>query len=388
MIFIPTKPFDELPHLPPKGEIETKRVLKACNEANKELARLNAEVKQLPNPALLLPSISLLEAKASSEIENIVTTNDQLFRGAYIENEPTDAPTKEAIRYQRAIWDGFRKLAERPICTNTAIEICSTIKDSDIGIRRVPGTTISNKNSNTVIYTPPVGEELIRTMLANWENYLHEPSDIDPLIRMAVQHYQFEAIHPFSDGNGRTGRVLNILFLVEQKVLELPILYLSREVLEYRATYYALLADVTLDQAWEDWIAFILELIALSAVRTTRKLAELHCLTLAAKSHILQALPRVPSGALLDVIFSRPYCRITDLVNVGVAKRETASEYLRALVRIGVLEAVTVGREKIFINQRLRLLLADRTAEVMDYSANALAPPKPMFPTPPTSQTS
>ena len=382
MTFDPTKPYDALPDLPPRADIDTKRVLKACNEANKALARLNAEVKQLPNPALLLPSISLLEAKASSEIENIVTTNDQLFRGAFIENEPADASTREALRYQHAIWDGFRKIGERPISTNTAINICRTIKDADIDIRRIPGTTITNKSTHKVIYTPPAGEDLIRKKLANWETYLHEPSDIDPLIRMAVQHYQFEAIHPFPDGNGRTGRVLNILFLVEQKVLDLPILYLSREILDHRNHYYETLEGVTRDSAWEDWIKYLLNLTGLSAARTQLKLEELRLLMAKAHIHIQQGMPRAASAELLAVIFSRPYCRIADLVKAGVAKRETASEYQRALVKIGVLDDITAGREKIFINQRLRLLLADRSSEVMGYSLNALAPPTPMFAAP------
>lgn len=202
---------------------------------------------------------------------------------------------------------------------------------------------------------------------------------------MSTREFFFDAIHPFPDGNGRTGRVLNILFLVEQKVLGLPILYLSREILDHRNGYYETLAGVTQNNDWEDWIEFVLHMIDLSAVRTTAQLWELRLLVAKAEYHIRQSLPRAATTEVIGVLFSRPYCRIADLVKAGVAKRETASEYLRALVKIGVLEAVTVGREKIFINQRLRLLLADRSGEVMDYSLNVLAPSMPMFATSTTS---
>lgn len=193
----------------------------------------------------LLP---LLEAKDSSEIENIITTSDKLFQHAQ-EDSQADPATKKALRYRTALYEGFTQLKQRPLCTNTAIEVCSTLKGTQMDVRKVPGTVIANALANNrrgeIIYKLPVGEKQIRDLLSNWEQFLHADDGIDPLIKMTISHYQFEAIHPFHDGNGRTGRILNILYLIEQELLTLPILYLSRYIVQHKADYYALLNDVT-----------------------------------------------------------------------------------------------------------------------------------------------
>jgi len=245
----PEQPHNQLPQLPPAQELETRPVLKACIEARAALAELKQAAELIPNQAMLINTIPLLEAKDSSEIENIVTTTDRLFQYAQ-GHDNADPATKEALRYRTALHQGFRSIKARPLCTATAVDVCRTLKGVAMDIRRTPGTQLANDRTGEVVYTPPEGEARLRDMLANWERFLHNQVDLDPLIRMAVGHYQFEAIHPFTDGNGRTGRVLNILYLIQEELLSLPILYLSRHVIAHKADYYRLLLSVTRDGAW------------------------------------------------------------------------------------------------------------------------------------------
>ncbi|MDP2096490.1 MAG: Fic/DOC family N-terminal domain-containing protein, partial [Hydrogenophaga sp.] len=240
----PEQPHNQLSALPPAHELESRAVLKACIEARAALAELKQAAELIPNQAMLINTIPLLEAKDSSEIENIVTTTDQLFQYAQ-GHDNADPATKEALRYRTALHQGFQSLKSRPLCTATAVEVCRTLKGVDMDIRRTPGTQLANDRTGEVVYTPPEGEARLRDMLANWERFLHNQTELDPLIRMAVGHYQFEAIHPFTDGNGRTGRVLNILYLIQEELLNLPILYLSRHVIAHKADYYRLLLSVT-----------------------------------------------------------------------------------------------------------------------------------------------
>ena len=272
MSWDPTIPFNALPMLPPNvEEIETRKVLKACITARAALAELNTAGELIPDQGLLINLLPLLEAKDSSRIENIVTTSDQLFQYAD-QAENADPATKEALRYRTALHDGFTYLSSYPLCTNTAIAICTTLRGVQTDIRKTPGTVLRDQNSD-VVYTPPVGEAAIRDLLANWERFIHADDDLDPLIKMAISHYQFECIHPFPDGNGRTGRILNILYLIQSELLSLPILYLSRFILERRDRYYTLLRDVTAEGRWEAWILFMLEAIENTARWTKKKIA-------------------------------------------------------------------------------------------------------------------
>ena len=257
-MFNPSKPYNDLPLLPPAVDIESKTILKVCVRARAALASMNASANLLPNSTLLINTIPLLEAQASSEIENIVTTNDELFRQAQLDEATMSSATKEALRYRTALRDGFDNLRARPLSTRTAVEICRTIKGAGLDVRKTPGVTLRNAATGETVYTPPDGEAQLRDFLANWEQFIHANDGIDPLIKLAVQHYQFEAIHPFIDGNGRTGRILNVLYLVEKKLLALPLLYLSRYILNNRNDYYYLLNSVTAHGAWEDWIKWIL----------------------------------------------------------------------------------------------------------------------------------
>ncbi len=189
-----------------------------------------------------------------------------------------DPATKEALRYRDALYRGYERLSELPVSSRLALEICRTIKNEDIDIRRIPGTALRSSANGKIVYTPPAGEDVIRAKLSNWERFIHEATHIDPLVRMAIQHYQFEAIHPFSDGNGRTGRILNILFLIEQQLLDLPILYLSREILEERAIYYGMLRNVTAENSWEEWIIWLLNRVTISAMRSEEKVHKIRLL--------------------------------------------------------------------------------------------------------------
>lgn len=350
MHFDPRRPFDNLPPLPPAQEVETRAVLKACIEARAAVAELRQAGALIPNQGVLINSIPLLEAQASSEIENIVTTADRMFLFDGGPAEQADAATKEALRYRTALWDGYRSLQQRPLTTSTAVDVCRAIKGIALDIRRTPGTQLINDRSGETIYTPPSGEALLRDKLANWERYLHDEGDTDPLVRMAVMHYQFEAIHPFVDGNGRTGRVLNLLYLVERGLLDIPVLYLSRYIVQHKADYYRRLLAVTTDEQWEDWILYILAAVADTARWTTRKIAAIRALIDATAERMRKEASHIYSRELAELIFERPYARIAHVVDAGLAKRQTASVYLKELCAIGLLEESKVGREKVFLN--------------------------------------
>ncbi len=360
MSWDPKKPYNDLPLLPPAVELETKKVLKHCIAARAALAELKQAAELIPNQAMLINTLPLLEAKDSSEIENIVTTTDKLFQFADGNDAQADSATREALRYRRALYEGWQTLSKRPINTNMAESICSQINGVDMTVRKVPGTTLANDRTGEVIYTPPQGEKVIRDLLSNWEKLLHDQTDLDPLIRMAVMHYQFEAIHPFTDGNGRTGRVLNILYLVQQELLNLPILYLSRYIIANKGQYYSGLLAVTREQAWEPWVKYMLEAVESTANWTTLKIISIRDLADHTAEYVRSELPKIYSRELIDTIFQQPYCRINNLVNAKIAMRQTAAEYLKKLAAIGVLEEKQAGRERIFVQPKLvRLITMD-----------------------------
>ncbi|WP_293325742.1 Fic family protein [Parvibaculum sp.] len=356
-------------------ELETQRILKTCINARVALAELKQAAELIPNQAILINTIPMLEAQASSEIENIVTTTDRLFRfsGARHESQ-ADPATREALRYRHALRKGFGDLGHKPLSTNTAIEICSIIKNVQMGIRNVPGTALQKDATGEIIYTPPVGEGTLRDLLANWERFIHsDENDLDPLVRMGVMHYQFEAVHPFTDGNGRTGRILNVLYLIEKNLLDLPIFYLSRYIIRSKAEYYRLLQDVTTNGAWENWLVYILEGIAETSKWTTGKIRAIRDLKQMAADYVKQAEPQIYSHELVELIFEQPYCRISDLVDAGLAQRQTASTYLHKLAEIGVLLEMKMGREKLFVHPALHSLLRSEDNPLGPYT-----PPEPL----------
>ncbi|HEZ6367470.1 TPA: Fic family protein [Neisseria meningitidis] len=354
----PDIPYNDLPPLPPKQDIESKTILKRCIAARASLARLKQAAELIPNQAMLINTLPVMEARASSEIENIVTTTDKLFQSLQMDTERQDPATKETLQYRTALFAGYESLTSRPLCTQTAIMVCNAIKHPyEMAIRKTGGTALKGGNSGNVVYTPPEGEETIRGKLANWERFIHESGDLDPLIIMAAAHYQFEAIHPFTDGNGRTGRILNSLLLIEKGLLDLPILYLSRYIIENRADYYRLLLGVTERQDWESWIIYILDGVADTADWTVSKIDAIRRLFEQTRQHIRTHAQGIYTHELVNLLFEQPYTRIANLEAAGIAKRQTASKYLKELSDIGVLQEIVIGRDKLFIHPRLMELL-------------------------------
>jgi Fic family protein len=358
MPFDPAVPYNDLAPLPPPPEaVETPAILRKCISARVALAELKQSSELIPNAAVLVNTLPLLEAQASSEIENIVTTTDKLLEFADLPEQKADASTKEALRYRRALFEGTRSVRGGKLTVRTAIDVCRTIKDEKLDVREKPGTTLRNIATGAVIYTPPQGQELIREKLKNWEEFLHARNELDPLVRVAVQHYQFEAIHPFTDGNGRTGRILNILCLVHHGLLDSPILYLSRYIIRNKADYYRLLLEVTTKQRWEPWILYILKGIEDTCLWTTDKVKAIRELMRHTGEFIQRRLPKLYTWELVELLFKQPYCRIANVVDAGLAKRQTASVYLKQLAEIGILREVTKGRESLFIHPKYVELL-------------------------------
>jgi Fic family protein len=360
MVFNPKVPYNTLPPLPPKLDLETKAILKKAIAARAALAELKGLGETIPNQALLVNSLILQEAKASSEIENIITTSDALFQAFTAKTKQIDSATKEVLCYREALWKGYNILKSRPVlATNLFIELVQTIKEHSGGIRKMPGTAVASSTTGKVIYTPPEGEAVIREKLKDLEDFIHAKDTLDPLIKLALVHYQFEAIHPFSDGNGRTGRIINILFLVLKGLLNLPVLYLSKSIIERKTDYYRHLRQVTEKGLWEPWILFTLTAIEDTAVFTRERILAIRALMTETMEKARRTLPaRVYSKELVETIFRQPYTKGQFLVDGGIAQRKTAAEYLKELEKIGVLKAMKVGKETLYLNAALYDLLS------------------------------
>lgn len=359
-IFNPEIPYNNIPLLPPSVNLETPLILRACIEANKELAKLKMAERLIPNQTVLINSIPLLESQASSAIENIVTTTDDLFKYADSQSAAISSEVKETLRYRTALYQGIKSITQRPLSISTVCEICSIIREVEMDIRRFPGTTLINDATKEKIYTPPEGEDRLRSLLSNWQNYLYQDDKVDPLIKLAVQHYQFEAIHPFSDGNGRTGRIINLLYLVDRGLLDTPILYLSRYIIQNKASYYSNLLRVTTHQDWSEWVLYFLAAIRETSKWTTKKIIAIQDLIVNTCIFVQNRSPLVYNRDLIELLFVQPYIRINNLVERNLAGRFTASKHLKILCDIGILEEIRVGREKLFINRKFLDLLKEK----------------------------
>ena len=368
MIFYPETPYNDLPLLPPKAEIETKATLRKAISAGRALAELKGLGETIPNQAILVNSIILQEAKASSGIENIITTHDALFRAFSAKTGQIDPATKEVLRYREALWEGFSNLKDRPfLTTNLFIQIVQTIRANKAGIRNTPGTKVANAATGEVVFTPPEGEGVIRDKLKNMEDYIHAEDAVDPLIKLALIHYQFEAIHPFTDGNGRTGRILNILYLTQKHLLDLPVLYLSKYIIKQKSDYYRLLRAVTEHQAWEPWILYFLDAVEQTALFTRDKILAIRNLLAETLAFTKQHLPsRVYSKDLIELLFHQPYTKANFLVDEGIAERKTAANYLKQLEKIGILQVQKVGKENLYLNKELFEVLSKKYVHVVD----------------------
>ena len=305
MAFDRNQPYNDLPLLPPASELETKTILKQAIAANRALANLRGLAGQIPNQGMLINSITLQEARLSSEIENIVTTNDELYRADADADGKADPHTKEVLRYRQALHHGFDALKVRPLTTNLFIEIARLIKQADISIRAIPGVAL--KNGADVVYTPPVGESVIRDKLSDLERYIHVDDGVDPLIKMAVLHYQFEAIHPFPDGNGRTGRILNLLYLVQQDLMDVPVLFLSRYIIANKSDYYLGLQKVTEEHDWENWVLFMLRAVESTSQQTFNQVKRVLAIMEAVREQVQREAFGIYSKDLIEVIFRHPY---------------------------------------------------------------------------------
>ncbi|SEE32344.1 Fic family protein [Ruania alba] len=351
------RPFNELPPPPDAGSLETRRVLKSTIGARTALAQLDQAGRSMPNPAVLINTIPLLEAQASSEIENIVTTTDELFRQVNVADTATDPATRETLRYRTALRVGSELVQQRGLTASAAEKICSVVQGHEVTIRSLPGTRIANPSTRKVIYSPPEGHDLIRDKLAEWEAFVHTDDGMDPLVRMAASHYQFEAIHPFADGNGRTGRILNVLMLVEAGLLHQPLLYLSRYLIGTKQDYYRLLLDVTTKGRWEEWITYILTGIERTSLATTRQIAAIQDLQASFATQARSASKGGADAELLAVLFEQPYTRIAVVMDRCGISRPTATRWLTELVNAGLIRDVKAGRERLFVNTQFLSLL-------------------------------
>jgi Fic family protein len=352
-----TIPYNDLPLLPPQSDIENKAVLTKTIKASRALAQLNGAIRNLPNPSLFLDTLHLQEAKASSAIENIITTNDDLYKTVVAEKQHDDLAIKEVISYKEAIWVGIKSLEKRPfITTNLCVEIVQCIKQNTAGIRTSVGTTLSNLKGE-VIYTPPTGEQVIRDKMADLEKFINQNNELDPLIKMAVSHYQFEAIHPFIDGNGRAGRILLLLHLKMDKLLDIPALFLSEYIIRHKNKYYKCLRNVTEQNNWTDYILYMLDMIEQTSIKGLQRLEVVVKLIDQTTQEIKDKLPKIYSKDLVEVIFNLPYTKRQNLIDVGLGTPKTVGNYLSALEGKGFLKSVKVGKEKLYLNTRLMDIL-------------------------------
>lgn len=353
-------PYNDLPLLPPKADIETKSILRKTISAGRALAQLNGTILNLPNPTLFLDTIYLQEAKASSEVENIITTNDELCKSLVADRKIEDWATKEVLNYKEALWLGLEQLKKKPfITTNLCVSIVQCIKQNSASIRNTPGTTLRNTKGE-VIYTPPCGEAVIRKKLTNWEKFINENVNLDPLIKMAIMHYQFEAIHPFSDGNGRTGRILLLLYLKHSGLLDTPAIYLSDYIIKNKAAYYKCLRDVTENNEWESYVLFMLDMIEVTSIKGLERHNKITAAMEKMTDKIKKTLPKIYSKDLIEILFRLPYTKRQHLIAENIGNLKTVGNYLIALEEKGFLKSIKVGKEKLYLNGTLFKILEEK----------------------------
>lgn len=337
---------------------ETINILKAENKAAKALAELKGIANLIPNQSILINAIVLQESKDSSEIENIITTKDDLYKAVSETVKKIDPATKEVMFYREALYTGFNQVKQYDfISINHIVNIQKILEQNDAGIRTTPETKLVNDRTNEVVYVPPQIKEEIDELLKNFTEYLN--NDDDTLAKLAVLHYQFESIHPFYDGNGRTGRIVNILYLILKHHLEVPILYLSSYIIRNKDEYYRLLQNVRTEEAWEDWIIFILKGIEETATETIQKVKAIKELLDSTIEKVKSEAPKIYSKELVETLFENPYCKIEFIVKAIGVERKAASRYLHLLENIGILKCIKVGKDNLFINVGLMDLLKE-----------------------------
>jgi Fic family protein len=356
MKFNRKEPYNDLPLLPPKQDFyESLNIYKILSKSRASLAELKGRSPIIPNPLMLINTLVLQEARDSSTIENIFTSNDKLYRAFALTRMEKDTNTKEVLHYREALWHSYQILKKNKVMgLDLVINIFQVIKGSNKeGIRK---NQIWIDNGLIRVYSPPEPGKVLINKIKNWIEYENSNS-IDPLIKMALLHYQFESIHPFSDGNGRTGRILNVLFLCHKNLLDLPILYLSKYILEHKTEYYRLFAEVTEHNKWEEWIIFMLKAVDETAKFTLAKVNSIYDLFKETQEIVKGKASDIYSYELVELLFQQPYCKISFLVEHKIVSRNTASRYLNRLVNLGILERKEEGREVIYLNKRLYQVL-------------------------------
>lgn len=356
--------------LPFTGDIETKAVLKKVALARTALAELNGVAETIPNEVIILNTLSLQEAKDSSAIENIITTHDELFSSDSIAQKYTSAAAKEVHNYATALKEGFKVVKERQLLTcNQIIEIQAVLEESKTGFRKLPGTALKNEQTGETVYTPPQTHDEIVGLMSNLEKFINDNSlcDWDILVKMAVIHHQFESIHPFYDGNGRTGRIINILYLIKEGLLNLPILYLSRYINQNKTDYYRLLQETRVTRNWEAWVLYMLEAIEQTSLQTSAMIRGIKTLMMQHKQKIRTELPKIYSQDLINNLFKHPYTKIDFLVTDLQVSRQTASKYLEQLKSIGIVTMYKLGKENYYINDALHEYLYN-APEILKFS--------------------
>lgn len=340
--------------------LKTNKILEQLTLSSRALAELKGYANTIPNMHILINAVTINEAKDSSAIENIVTTHDDIYK-VLTESGYKEENAKEVVDYRNAIWLGYEQIKQDGyINTNTIIKIQGTIEHNNAGIRKLPGTELKNSITRETIYTPPQNEEEIRTYLKNLEDFINNNEDgVDPLIKVCLIHYQFESIHPFYDGNGRTGRILNILYLVLNKLIDSPILYLSKYINKTKQEYYKLFKEVRDNNNFEDWILYILKGIEITSKETIELIEKIQAEMKNYKEEFRSKLPKIYSKELLESLFFEVYTKISYIEKACDVTRITATSYLNQLEEIGLLESEKVGREKIYKNTRLIKLLSN-----------------------------
>jgi Fic family protein len=346
--------------LPLSIDLETKPVLKKLAKAHKALAELKGITGTIPNQSILIDTLSLQEAKDSSAIENIITTHDELYKSDVSAKQFSTYAAKEVYSYATALRNGYEKVKKNGLLTNTSIlEIQETLEENSAGFRKLPGTVLKNDRTGEVVYSPPQAQEEIRALMNNLEQFINDDKlcDWDPLIKMAIIHHQFESIHPFYDGNGRTGRIINILYLVKYGLLDTPVLYLSRFINQNKGEYYRLLQEVRDNGEWEQWLLYLLDGIEQTSHQTTHLILRIRDLMQSYKHRIREELPKIYSHDLLNNLFRHPYTKIDFVMQELRVTRITATKYLQALVTLGILSKHKKGKENYYINEALFNLL-------------------------------
>lgn len=350
----------KIPRLPLTLDLETKAILKKTATARSALAEMKGAALSIPNESILISTLSLQEAKDSSAIENIITTHDELYQGDYLKKEFKSIASKEVHNYAEALRWGFETVRQKGFLTNNhIIQMQAILEENDAGFRKVPGTGLKNEQTGEIVYTPPQTHDDVVAFMSNLEQFINvnELSDWDPLVKMAIIHHQFESIHPFYDGNGRTGRIINILYLVKEGLLKLPILYISRYINQNKVDYYRLLQKVRTENAWDEWVLYMLDGVEQTSLQTIKIIEGIKTLMHSHKVRMRTELPKIYSQDLLNNLFRHPYTKIDFVMEETEVSRKTAAKYLDELVKLGIVSKQKIWKDNYYINTDLFKLL-------------------------------